>query len=342
MMLHRKVPFHLEQHSKAARGYTLYSGAAPKPQKARKPTLEPGLTVAQAFERQARACVWQMRANEHPVLDGSDPEGVHQMRVAIRRLRALVTAFKAYVDDETFTYLRDELRWMQQQLGPARDLDVFLEETFAPLSERLPSAESLGRLKDAAERLRAEAYDDARKAVRDPRYTGLVLRLQLWLATGGWRRHVTAGQTDPADQPVTPFAREVLDQRAKKLKKLGKKYRALSEDDLHEMRIRGKKLRYAGEFFNGLFKKKDTKAYLDALEDIQDRLGAINDAATGQELLDRIEARMRRDGDGTSEDAANASGLVQGWQVAQIERELRDFEAVWAGFSKIKPFWRTS
>jgi len=342
MMLHRKVPFHLEQDSKAARGYNLYSGAVPKPRKASKPTLEPELTVARAFERQARACLWQMRANEHPVLDGSDPEGVHQMRVAIRRMRALVTAFKAYVDAEVFTYLRDELRWMQQQLGSARDLDVFLAETHAPLSERLPSTESLARMKDAAERLRAEAYAEARKAVRDPRYTDLVLRLQLWLDTGGWRAHAPAGRDDPADEPVTPFARAVLDQRAKKLKKLGKKYRSLSEDDLHEMRIRGKKLRYAGEFFNGLFKKKDTKAYLQALEDIQDRLGAINDAATGQVLLDRLEQRMRQDGDGSSEDAANASGLVQGWQVARIDRELRDFEAVWNSFSKIKPFWRNS
>ena len=342
IMLHRKVPFHLEKDSKAARGYNLYRGDAPKPQKASKPILEPALTVAQAFERQARACVWQMRANEHPVLDGGDTEGVHQMRVAIRRLRALVTAFKAYVDDETFAYLRDELRWMQQQLGPARDLDVFLEETHAPIRARLPSTESLARLEDAAERLRAEAYDQARQAVRDPRYTGLLLRLQLWLDTGGWRRPVPAGHDDPADAPVTPFARNVLDQRAKKLKKLGKQYRSLSEDDLHEMRIRGKKLRYAGEFFNGLFKRKDTKAYLQALEEIQDRLGAINDAATGQELLDRIERRMRADGDGTAEDAANASGLVQGWQVAQIDRELEDFEAVWNRFSKIKPFWRNS
>ena len=339
MMLHREVPFRIERASKAARGYSLYSGTRPVPQKARKPALEPGMTVAEAFERQARACVWQMRANEEPVIDGTDPEGVHQMRVAIRRMRALVSAFSAAVDGDVASYLKTELRWMQRQLGPARDLDVFRADTFGPLRERLPSAESLARLAETTETLRAEAYDDARAAVHDPRYTALLLRLELWLDTGAWQKTVGPDETDPAAQPVTPFAQAILDRRAKKFKKLGKKYDRLGESDLHELRIRGKKLRYAGEFFSGLFKKKDTKAYLDALEEIQDRLGALNDAATGQNLLDRIEARMREHGE-REHDVANAAGLVQGWQVARIAQELQDFAQVWKRFGKLDPFWR--
>jgi inorganic triphosphatase YgiF len=342
MMLHRKVPFRLEQDSKAARGYKLYSETVPKPHKAEKPTLSPDMTVAQAFETQARACLWQMRANEAAVLDGRDPEGVHQMRVAIRRLRALVSAFKDVFNAEASDFLRGELRWMQQQLGPARDWDVFLEETYAPLRKRLPSAESLGRLESQAEAIRAEAYDQARKAVHDDRYTELLLRLQLWLHTGGWRLAVPPGESDPAQAPVAGFARATLDKRAKKFVKLGNKYKSLTEPDLHEIRIRGKKLRYASEFFAGVFKKKNTRAYLKALEAIQDRLGAINDAATGQLLLDQVERRMTKGGKDAAAkvDAANATGLVQGWQVALIDRELRDFEAVWKDFRKVKPFWK--
>ena len=339
MMLHREVPFRVERASKAVRGYRLYRGDRSVPQKARKPVLDPGMSVAAAFERQAGACLWQMRANEEPVLDGTDPEGVHQMRVAIRRLRALIAAFSAVVDADVAAYLKTELRWLQRQLGPARDLDVFLEETYAPLRDRLPATESLVRFAETAEALRAEAYESARAALRDPRYTALMLRLELWLDTGAWQSTVGPDETDPAAQPVTPFAQGILDRRSKKFKKLGKKYDQLRESDLHELRIRGKKLRYAGEFFTGLFKKKDTKAYLDQLEEIQDRLGAINDAATGQKLLDRIEARMRKAGE-PEHDVANAAGLVQGWQVARIDRELRDFDAVWKRFSKLKPFWQ--
>jgi inorganic triphosphatase YgiF len=341
MMLHRKLPFYLERGSKAARGYALYAETVPTPRKASKPTLSADMTVAQAFERLARACLWQMRENEAPVLDGRDPEGVHQMRVAIRRLRALVSAFKAVIDPEVFDFLRTELRWMQQQLGAARDWDVFLEETYAPLRHRLPASDGLDRLEEEAERLRADAYATARKAVRDDRYTEILLRLQLWLDNGRWVRAAPADGPDPAAQPVLGFARGILNQRAKKLKKLGKKYSALSEPELHEMRIRGKKLRYAGEFFAGCFKKKDTKPYLDRLEAIQDRLGAINDAATGQHLLDRIEQQARHGSQPLDPGLANGTGLVQGWQAAQIDRELKDFEATWQAFTEVKPFWKS-
>ena len=340
MMLHRKFSFRVGQESKAARGYGLYSGHVPKPQKAAKPKLSADMTAAQAFERQARACLWQMRANEAPVLDGRDPEGVHQMRVGIRRLRALVTTFKAAFNDEAFAFLRGELRWMQQQLGSARDWDVFLEETYTPLRRHLPSAESLACLETEAEALRAAAYDKARAAVHHDRYTALLLRLQLWLDNGGWRRGGSPDMPDPGERPLTAFAKQVLDKRAKSLKKLGKRYHHLSEPELHEMRIAGKKLRYASEFMNGVFSKKAQKTYLNRLEAIQDRLGAINDAATGQELLDQIVHRVAKADTQTRLAIGNATGLVQGWQVARIDHELSAFESTWAAFRKVKPFWK--
>ena len=71
----------------------------------------------------------------------------------------------------------------------------------------------------------------------------------LWLNSGAWQKAVEPDETDPAAQLVTPFAQDILERRAKKFKKLGKKYDRLSESDLHELRIRGKKLRYTGEAF---------------------------------------------------------------------------------------------
>lgn len=345
MLLHRQIPFRLERRSKAKRGYDLYSHATPTPYKADKPLLEPGLTVAQAFERQARAGLWQVRANEEAVLEGSDPEGVHQMRVALRRLRALVTAYKPIFADEVYTQLRGELRWLQQQLGPAREWDVFLNETLAPLRNRLPSEESLELLQREAEELRQAAYEVARSAVYQPRYTDLLLRLELWLDQGTWRRPAPPGESDPGDAPVEPFAKAILDTRAKKMKKLGRKHDKLGEGELHRLRIQGKKLRYASEFFAGLFPKKATKRYLKSLEAIQDRLGAVNDAATGQRLLDELDSRMastRSGGEGRGSEtlAANATGIVLGWQAAQLDRELAAFKATWDVFADTRPFWK--
>lgn len=347
MLLHRQIPFRLEQRSKAKRGYDLYSQAAPAPFKANKPVLDPGMTVAQAFERQARSALWQVRANEGAVLEGSNPEGVHQMRVALRRLRALATAYKPVFEEEVYTQLRGELRWLQQQLGPAREWDVFLNETLAPLRNRLPSEESLELLQREAEDLRQAAYEVARGAVYHPRYTDLLLRLELWLDQGSWRKPAAAGESDPADAPVEPFAKAILDERAKKMKKLGRKHDKLGEGELHRLRIQGKKLRYAAEFFAGLFPKKATKRYLKCLEAIQDRLGAVNDAATGQRLLDELDSRMasaRSNGQGQEQGsetlAANATGIVLGWQAAQLDRELAAFKATWETFADTKPFWK--
>jgi CHAD domain-containing protein len=186
----------------------------------------------------------------------------------------------------------------------------------------------------------------------------LLLRLELWLDEGGWRNAAVPGQADPGDQPVEPFARAILDKRAKKVTKLGKRHETLSEGELHRLRLQGKKLRYAAEFFAGLFPKKATRAYVRKLEAIQDRLGAVNDAATGQRLLDELDRRMasRRAGgktngtgqghseaaDGRASEtlAANATGIVLGWQTALMDRELKAFAATWAEFAEAKPFWK--
>jgi inorganic triphosphatase YgiF len=345
LMLARDVGFRLEGRSKAARGYQLYAAEPPTPYKAAKPVLEPGMTVAQAFTRQARSCVDQVRANEAAVLDGRDPEGVHQMRVGLRRLRALVTTYKSVFAGEPYRYLRAELRWLQQQLGPAREWDVFLAETLAPLRNRLPSEDSLELLEAEARALQREGYEQARTAVTDPRTAELLLRLELWLAEGGWRASSVPGQDDQGDQPVEPFARATLAKRAKKVIKLGRRHDTLSEGELHRLRIQGKKLRYASEFFAGLFPKKATKRYLKALEAIQDRLGALNDAATGQRLLDDLDRRLTNRTDlkaqgGGEALAANATGIVLGWQAALMDRELKAFHATWDDFAEQKPFWK--
>jgi len=338
MLLRRRSSFRLEQASKAERGYRLYAGTWPQPRKAEKPRVSSEMAAATAFEVLARPCLRQMRANEQPVLDGTDPEGVHQMRVAIRRLRALVTAFKPLFAAEPYDTLRGELKWLQNRLGPARDWDVFLLETLAPLRQRLPSEDSLQALETAARALREEAYATARETVLSDRYTDLLLRLQLWLEEGGWRRTPGPGETDPGARPVAAFARDILDSRAKKLKKLGRKHAELSETQLHELRIRGKKLRYAAEFFAGAFAKKSAKDYLARLEAIQDRLGALNDAATGQRLLDQLDRRLRAEGADTV--AASATGIVLGWQACRMDRELAAFDGTWTKFAKAKAFWR--
>ena len=75
-----------------------------------------------------------------------DPEDIHQLRVGVRRLRALVSVFKTVLSEEARVYLRAELAWLHGALGPARDWDVFILETLTPLCRRLPDDPDLAAL----------------------------------------------------------------------------------------------------------------------------------------------------------------------------------------------------
>ncbi len=335
LLLSDKIPFRIEQQTKAARGYELYGDREAEPAFAARQDLSPELTAGEAFVNLARACLDHLRANEAAVFHGADPEGVHQMRVATRRLRALVSIFAPLLDGEVRALLQSELRWLQQVLGPARDWDVFTGETLAPLLRALPGELGLEELQDHCKRARAQAYEAAHRALAEPRYTRLLLRLALWLGDGGW------ASRDPdcaaaLKGPVRDWSDLVLAQRAGKLAKLGRKQRKLSHARLHQVRIATKKLRYACEFFRGIYDAKALKAYIKWLVALQDTLGSLNDAVTGHRLLDEIEAGLSKAKRGA---VAKPVGLVMGWQAAQIDNDLGHFSKTWKSYRAAKPFW---
>jgi CHAD domain-containing protein len=208
---------------------------------------------------------------------------------------------------------------------------------------RLPGEESLRHLRQDAEEMRAEAYGRARAAMLDRRYTDLLLRLELWLGAGEFmardeKAKKSAGG-DPARVAVQRFATKVMEERHAKLRKLGSKHHKLSEARLHELRIQAKKVRYGADFFGDLFAQKPLKRYLKRLTGIQDTLGSLNDAVTGQRLLDQLHNRMVKQSADTVVEAANALGIVLGWQAARIEQDLARFPKCWDRLTTTKRFW---
>ena len=191
---------------------------------------------------------------------------------------------------------------------------------------------------ERARGLREQAYKTARDCLDDPRYTRLLLRLQLWLADGSWLAPAGRGDADPAAEPAAAFAARVLRKRSKTLLKKGKKRKTLSEAQYHEIRIAAKKLRYAAEFFESLFPKAAAKAYRARVMALQETLGSLNDAVVGHRLLDEIEAADRKR-ERASEEFSVAVGMTMGWQAAKIENDLSSFEAAWKDFEKRKPYW---
>ena len=92
-----------------------------------------GRAVDRAIQAILRSCLQHWCANEAAALDGSDPEGVHQMRVALRRLRSAFSVFGRLIDPAQRAWLSDEAKTIVNGLGPARDWDVFLAELLAPV-----------------------------------------------------------------------------------------------------------------------------------------------------------------------------------------------------------------
>ncbi|MBM3557449.1 MAG: inorganic triphosphatase, partial [Alphaproteobacteria bacterium] len=153
-----ELPLAIESRDKAARGYALLKGLAPPPVRAATVALDPGMSAREALILLARGSFGQVRRNEAAARAGIDIEGVHQMRVGLRRFRALLGVFRKQLAAEPLAALAEELRWLQGNLGPAREWDVFIDETITPLIEKRPQEMGLRALRDAAEKARQAAY----------------------------------------------------------------------------------------------------------------------------------------------------------------------------------------
>lgn len=336
LALNREVPVAWEYDTKAARGYRLAANETPAPQRATPVSVTHDMPARAAFAAIARSCLKQIRANEACARLGEDTEGVHQFRVGLRRLRALVGAYRKLMAPDFCAYLARELDWLQTQFGAARDWDVFIAESLQRLRMRLPADPAVSAMLRAAAALREEGYGVMRAALDDPRYTDLLLRLELALTDGSWGAPEETGGA-PLDHPVTEFARTILDKRYKRLRKIGGKRADLPEEDLHRLRIAGKKVRYVADFFRGLYPKKPTSKFVAALAEVQDQLGSLNDAIVSRQLLLALEGRIANTND--IEAARHASGLVLGWQAARIDRDLADFQTTWRQLRDRPPFW---
>ncbi|HUC60522.1 MAG TPA: CHAD domain-containing protein [Alphaproteobacteria bacterium] len=343
--LNKSVPLRLDPMSKAERGYHLAANATPGPKKAEPVHLDPEMSVREAFGAIARACITHILSNVGCAHDGKDPEGVHQLRVGIRRLRAAFAVFQDAIAEGDRAALGGELRWLQRELGPAREWDVFLSASLPAVYKRFGTSDGLETLRATAEAVRRRAYQRCRAALHNRRYTDLLLRLEAWLdggldetgtlPTNGTGRAPEDGlQRETLDAPILEFSAAILKGRHVKAAKLGDRLRKLDERQLHELRIRVKKLRYATEFFRDLYTDKSAKRYVAALKAIQEALGDANDALVANDLMGELDELAGSDGE-------VALRQLQAWASAAIKRDRKRLEHLWDDFRELKAFWKS-
>ncbi|MEO6399150.1 MAG: CHAD domain-containing protein [Tepidiformaceae bacterium] len=217
--------------------------------------------------------------NEGGTRLGEDIEGLHDMRVATRRLRAAMSAFRPFLPPRIEAF-RVQFGWIAASLGEVRDLDVQLERMAVWRAEVTPAqSEAL----DAVERLLAARRVLARRrmlfTLNSRRYDLLVERFGAFLRRGPMRTHA------PGRVPVLAVAPDLVERRYRKVRKMGDRIeRASAPGEYHLLRIEAKKLRYALEFVGGIYGKQALE-FSQRVTGLQDLLGLHQDADVAIDML---------------------------------------------------------
>ena len=319
------MPLALAHESKAARGFAL--GARAAPVKVKQPALNKHMSAQQGFVAIATTCMQHLSANEAGCAVGEDSEYLHQLRVAIRRLRTAIRLFSDHLDAATTVAIVEELRWLGGQLGTTRDLDVFLEETLPPVLAVWPSHAGLTQIRERIAVQRDTANAASCAALRSARYQRLLLDIGAWLVS--LSRQATDSIDTSQSMSLVEFARAALKRHRKQLIRRAEHLMELSADERHRVRISGKRLRYAAEFFSPLFATKRCKPYIQELANLQNILGVLNDAATTKTVLSQA----------ADETNGEALAIMQAWVLGVAQGHLAHLPQAHNRFLRQQTFW---
>jgi triphosphatase len=331
--LRERAPLRMGFESKAGRGYRLAEGAELAAVKAGPSPVEAGMTAGEAFGAVGNACLAQVAQNADLLQRVRRPETLHQMRVGLRRFRAALKTFAPMLAPADNDRMKAESKWLAKELDGARDLDVFIRDAFRPAALEVDRDRGFATFGKALARAQGAAYDRAVNAGSSERFAAFLLETSAWLEVGlqGMWDDPTLKAT--ADQPVKGFAAQSLDRLRKQVCKKGKGFSQLDAASRHKLRIEVKNLRYTVEFFSPLFSGKAQARFLGRLEDIQERLGGLNDIAVGRDIAASV---LGKD----DAHAALAAGRAIGRREAFQPRLIDEADHALKRFKDAPKFWR--
>jgi CHAD domain-containing protein len=236
--------------------------------------LHEGMTLREAAERVLRLQHARILAHREGALSGVDPEDVHQMRVAVRRLRSALRLFAGAWGEAPVAPVREEFRWLGALLGGVRDLDVTLA-WIASLEATVPAPHraAVRRLVVWLEARRTAARAEFAKSLATPRAETLLAAFPQFL---GCRD----GMPEDAERPLRRRARRLAERERERFEERLRHLRALGPAapiaEIHSVRIAAKRARYAAEFFRGLEPARFAPIAA-RMERVQETLGVVND-----------------------------------------------------------------
>ncbi|MBF0436384.1 MAG: CHAD domain-containing protein [Magnetococcales bacterium] len=297
--------------------------------------LSPQLGVGEAFGRIVGHELKQLQTWIPIAHDNSDVEGIHQARVSLRRMRSAVGVFAKSMPLDSLKPWSDTMRWLATALGPARDMDVFLEESLRPVLGKTSFRTGETVLLELTQARRLALQAQVCATLESPRCQEFISGFDRWLAERTWfQQDIPATTRLKLTRGIGVFARETLEKRYGKLVLRGKDLTSLSSPELHELRIACKKMRYASDFFSSLLPENRLRLFLRNLKTIQGVLGLMNDVATLPSTLDSLLEEV------TEVQVLRFAGVVLGWRAKGYEDQRLQLPRNWEEFLKSPLPWR--
>ncbi|HEX5337150.1 MAG TPA: CHAD domain-containing protein [Gallionella sp.] len=321
------VPCELEVVNKAELGFRLLSGYSDSSVKGAVPDFAGTSTLAEVLQALVWSCLLHLQKNLRGAMSSDDAEYLHQMRVALRRLRVVLRMAEKFRADETLSQLGEDVAALCVALGRIREWDVFIAGTVQPMCKRMAGHAGLQALLAASERQRDACYAALRGEQQARELQRLILRFAIWMNGAYWQQR---GDTVPQ---VQDFAARRLRKLCRRFAQAGQQLNGLDADQLHALRILAKKLRYSAEFFAGLYDKRQAKIFLDALSEVQEVFGQINDVAAAHRLLDELAQSPALSAH------QEAIALAKGWIAHNLSHQYTALRTAIQRFKKQPAFW---
>ncbi len=300
------------------------------------PPVHADQTASQAFACILRHNFDYLLTWQDPARDWENIEGVHQLRVAVRRMRSALNLFRDAVPREASDPWNKELRWIGGQLGLARDLDVFISEGLITVGKVL-ILPGQAELRTLAETRRAQVYEQQVRPLLDSeRWQRFCDEFPTWIERRAWEKSgATKKQTKRLASGVCAYSRRLLDKQERRVLTVGTGVEREDQNELHQLRIECKKLRYAAEFFRPIVNNMDE--FIHHMKGIQDLLGVMNDVSVTRQLLaDLFPAN-------DDDDVLLYAGAILGWRTCEYCHLLGKFDDYWEELVSAKhPWWKKS
>lgn len=274
-LLSRLLRLHPVSDTLTQRAKALCTSEVAGPVKARRIKVDAKDSVISVFKQLVWTCLDQLRANEAGVFAPNNVEFVHQARVSLRRLRTALKLFGTELPPEFADKWSLAWRDVGEQLGNARNWDVFCTEIFPDIETDLGNIPDVSSLREFAQIEREKAHAQTQAWMRGRRYSlTMVAFCEALLAL-----------PDRKEGRISDFADNALKKRYKRFCRGAKVAQTLTAEARHEVRIDLKKLRYTIDFFESLYPQKQLKPFLTGLAETQELLGHMNDLVTCESLL---------------------------------------------------------